>query len=803
MNNNSGEPLEIGKPIAKRYLPDGTAENILPPHLNAYAKGHLHLATVLARKALAYELVRAMSLTIRVDEYPVAVSDQIEPGKFSLVNERIVVNEDWAKLRGIDSDGDRAYIHWLPDRSAAIFIKLPITRRVPILIYQECPEKVLFKPLDPAFLWANQEYDLATEFGKSHAKNLTGAITIAWNSRELLLGTGKSFEERLNLLCSDPQRYEDIETGGLKAANKDGLKKTIPKVLRKGYKAAKKTIQLLLLSPGSIDNTPSEALRWLDKTNLDDLVDKIQNLKIGKNDFFTTLKKVSPNRLDTPVAKPHEIKDGEFLYRLAQAGVLKTKHLPPIAETKEGKPIDTVVLWAVDPETGAPAAFLETKRNQEIGYITYLYPVYDPLRGEIIPPIQFLAEELAKQDFARIINPTTDEHVRFWPKDRIDFKSHPYKITMLQRFLTKHIGAWGDVAPCILHPDDTYRPTPQSVEIAKNTVAVDYREIPPSQWLEAAKRCPLPLALAGGKTGASSQNYARKYVLAREDGLPLYAPPGVHPRRSANQRSQLLRSTEPIPMRILITDIGMTEQVLITPSGIKKQQNIKCFMPRISTEPDERFPYPTTIKTWSGKEQMVWTQMPREAIKIGKLIDTTGLKFMPMPHPQLHLNTGEEVDLIIPWQFIADKGAQAAFRDGVPAEFTVDGETHIGITMIYNFHRTGVASENITPQKGRILKLKGFDRFPVYYAFLRSLKGKENNLKKLMDTPSPNNTLLEEINVQKYTVNRLKRIKLGADLSEAKEIQQFIAKVKLEIRRGKTQGKIKGEIPTGNENETE
>ena len=91
----------------------------------------------LMRQERHRSFVDAVGARFDVHSAPIRVSDDVEPGFYYLDPEGlIVINEQWALVRAIDSDGDVARLITTESKLGAILIKFPLTKSVPVMYRQ-------------------------------------------------------------------------------------------------------------------------------------------------------------------------------------------------------------------------------------------------------------------------------------------------------------------------------------------------------------------------------------------------------------------------------------------------------------------------------------------------------------------------------------------------------------------------------------------------------------------------------------------------------------------------------------------
>ena len=310
----------------------------------------------------------------------------------------------------------------------------------------------------------------------------------------------------------------------------------------------------------------------------------------------------------------------------------------------------------------------------------------------------------------------------------------------MQACITEWLNEHGDLIPSVIE-EGCPIPLPFGQAMAGITVLVDYgaANLSVPEMLFMAKRVDLAtggIAYGGGK--GNSQRY-RKYVLA-ENGVPIYGHPKANPKRSANQRSQLLRSIKKETFLVAVVEMTTQTGVLITPSGLKKQEVPDgAFLAKIVPEEEEGF-IPTAYPNWAGNARVTWVGDAKRTCRIGKLLDTLGNKFVPRAYaqgfvlgePEDYMPTqyegafavsnplaGREVDLIIPIHELAKKGCLSVMLENAQWGTMLIGEREVTCQLVeHTFFRSGTASEN-DPARTRRANLRGTDGVTIRHTAKR------------------------------------------------------------------------------------
>lgn len=713
-------------------------QDIYPPHIVALQRRQFGKFMGHAAKEIILTMTEQLGLSIPITEAPIALSAMVPKGHFAFDGNRIILNEDESLIAARDADGDRGALSLSPDENQAVLIKFPITQQPPLLKRATefdrildgqsrtfVPEKFYTLEISPFYPNSNGEwepnnvtFDIKEQFLKTHSPNNTAIITSLWNVKELkeAFDNGWGFKRTIRHLCSNPDRYEEIENGELKAASKDNKGKTRASVMDLKLALTPK-FSVFLTSRKSVGTMDDNRTNWVLNEDLLEHAKNVQTLQVS----FRT-----PNPRPQKKVEP-KVMDPTFLQRLLDFKKLRVSEPGVIPSHNENLP-EAVIIWATDTK-GAPVALTETKRGT-LGFAHVLYPVYEAETGKIYSPIEYLAKKLSYAAFTDIKNPETGRSVGKWPRrDKFNPKKmmifetweRPEKIAMLHQMLSEHCGTYGDVVPSKKTPNG-FEISCNSAVVSSMTVVIDYGNIEnlENMWLAANKLNEIvPICMAGGK---SNNEKARKYVLANKNGLPIWLNDDTicHPRRAANQRAQLLRSENGQDYRVAVVLAETKTQVLICNSGVEKQQVSTCFLPRITnTRNDEMYPEEREITTWSGARRKIFQTTPRQHIQIGKLVDSIGNKFMPRWYSQAFCEN-EPIDLIIPIQELVDKSAHVEFLKGFEEKAVrIGDQTVTALVGIRKFYRTGSESENVPPSKNKILTVKGIDKFPILNSLRR------------------------------------------------------------------------------------
>lgn len=721
----------------------------------------LNNAILSMKKEALLSLVRSFAFRATGWEAPTAISagvpiDHVWIDKRS---GRIVLNEWQATQRYIDADGDRATLLFNEDKSMAVLVKFPITSQPMILtVMQEEPvekfhsltmrtAKKLMADNPVVQLTDNPEL-LEEMFAKKHVDVPVGLRTNAWNCFDLWSSRTMNWIEKNEFIFNSfidqetgkTQRALDIEDAGMKSARKQGKQLeeawVIDHMKKLGAsKALKNEYAWALTSCSSIGDMKMRQLDWFDSADLDAIMTNVANLKL---EFRNVEGADLSESVDT-------FKDGSLLQRLKNLNLVNWEELPHV-----DKDMPPAILFWLSLPNGQPVALTDVKREGRDEGLTYMYvlaPVYDNVnlydeagnvvlgaRKEWVHPIDHLQKMLCT--FDNTIRPYHNGPVsHYFPADLADWTNtkRSIKVAMLYKFLSDYCGRYGDPAPATRTKAGIV-PSAMARSIIRRTVVIDYgRNMNHVEMyrvaMEASKTC--NFCMVGSK---STNRRIRKYMLANSKGGTILDPEGItNPYRGACSRAQLQRALQPCKMVVAIVKSDTQNQVFITPTGVEKQHTDLAFLPQVFNTEEEYNIYLSNHKldkescpaeivdyvTWQGEKRRCWTIGARNTIRVGKLIDEIGNKFMPRQIQQAYykepgLKDTIEVDLVFPVNELLDKDAHLAyFKNAKERElFLPDGTTIKALIVERTLYRTGSASENIPP-RWRKCSFKGIDSFPI------------------------------------------------------------------------------------------
>lgn len=608
------------------------------PWQNHIANNNWQEATMSLCREVLMHTVDTTTLRIEGYDAPLAVSAVIPRGYYAIKDSRIWVNEAWGADHAIDADGDRAPAHLNKDTKVSIVAKFPMC-----------------KPLDALTLWKEDFTEKFSDFGieqaterlgvynvqhagvgtysipdesaqgityslvefdqtflKAHAETPVGPITNAWNTHDLLMSRRfESFDEKIDAMFSDQvdpiigsTRFDDIESGVLKAQRKDGLTATSSKILERNLNL-KSDVSWLWIGKNKIPRMKANDLMWLLELSNEGFrrhFARIRHLELRynpnnpeKSDFFTS------NPGERKVEKL--LQEGMDLWEnLTALGVLQVRALKPINEDLP----PTVMIWMQAPD-GTQVGLTDVKRNDRPEGLTYVFlcpPVWDGVDlylkqtnadGEEVLILNHRATKKfirADEFFAKlamtidnkVINPVTGQITQFWPKNMYKFQDPKYgvKLAIVQKGILEMVGKYGYAIPAErVNGELTYNKF--NFSFVKQSVTVDYgQESTPEEMLKVAKSIQkqypnTPICFMGSK---DDDRRVRRYALANEVGGAIWSKPTSHPARTGKQLSQLARAVKECTMTVAIVASETISQAYVTPSGVEKQRVERVFMPR-------------------------------------------------------------------------------------------------------------------------------------------------------------------------------------------------------------------------------
>lgn len=738
--------------------------------------------------ALAVNRGKSLSLEGQEAPLAVSASIPYDSVWIDHVGQRLVLNETFALEHYWDADGDRATLHFgkkfevdeeycerfggidpltqehiapgseVDHTGFGVLIKFPVTSPPPILKILQGTQVPLesfqdfgFKEAESLLAEAKPLPDAEELLNKSVNIANTGIVTSAWNTKDLFDTTELPWWQRLCHFYTDPNRPKDIEDNGLKVIRKDGkeaqelaIAEFMAQIsLEDAWKPA-------LTSTGSIGSMDESRLAFFEDTNLEAYTQAVLDLNVT----FRERKEGFVNE-----NKYHTLVDGFLIENLESMGLIR------FAEFNAQPGLPPACIMYLSLPNGTPTGCADVKReaSSETGltYAYVVYPVYDnldvygekngtfqvvwPASKTFVHPKVMMSKILSSFDSTIRWN---GEVKGYWCDARArgvryalaQFQDPKWatRVSMLEKAIRDYAGIYGDPIPAEF-ANGTVTPTIMAKAIATRTVVVDAGKVcTPVEMavtlLEANKVHPINFC------GTKSTNMrVRKVPLANSEGGAAWAPLGIHLARPGKSRSQLLRSAMIPKMTIAIVRGATIGGVEITPSGIKKQTTETCFLPQVfdtiedfenhckgfGLDPKEEQCLTKEAPAWTGETRIYYSSSPKSQIRIGKLIDALGNKFMPRRYDQAVVtpkygetgevvDLGKPIDLLIPADELIAKGCLQHFLGKAEErEIEVDGKFFTALVCEHQFFRTQTASEAI-PARKRKASYDGMDMFPIY-----------------------------------------------------------------------------------------
>ncbi len=749
---------------------------------------HRDKAMISLVKEFLLEIVRGSVFTEWCWEAPVAVSADVPTNHVycDYTSGRIVLNEFQATNRYIDADGDRALLIFSMDRTKAVLVKYPLTSQPLILTVTTVKPKERFYDLTPAMarvvlenhpvkrLGVNEDEELL--FMKKHTEVPVGLLTNTWNSNDLYESAGMSFSNKMGFIFNShidkvsgkTQRAIDIEDSGMKVVRKADKSFTKQHILEFGNKKALDHQFAFALTSCSSIGTMGKGkdklkdipqLRWI--TNLKS-EDDVHSLLARINQLDVEFRDVKPSSTPDPV--PAWVEDHLFS-RLMKYRLLKWDEYP--SRDPEMPPS---ILLTLTLSSGQAVALTDIKREGRSEGMTYgfmLPPVFDnrniytkegtiaiPATHKWMHPADHLAKCMTTFD-SRI----RDEHGQvsgYYPKTYLDHcsKERKIKVSQLYKWLMEYCGKYGDPVPATW-VNGALVPSPIAREIVTASAVIDYgMPMDEIEMYQVAKRANAKkkINIVGSK---STNREVRKYMLANKWGGPVLDNNGeTSPYRGGANRSQLQRGLVIVKATVAFVDADTRNGIFITPSGIEKQLTSQAFLPKCFGSEEEYYDFlklngwekeqcpasEITFRDWQSGTKIGWVVDARKSIKIGKLVDRYGNKFMPRAISQVQaiksagveLSEITNIDLVFPYYELVDKDCHHFFLSRAskrPMTLLIDGEPVEALVMECTFLRTGAASENIPP-RFRMCSFKGIDSYPIWWQ-VKKIKPVADRLTKM------------------------------------------------------------------------
>ena len=720
-------------------------------------------------RAIALAINQAIGLKLDVLSGPIAVSEACPEDTilWDARSGRIIMNEELGARTARDADGDQVAL--VIEGDLCIAIKNPILMGLTVYKFGRITQDELleyFEPLTMDFAKQMLEnspksaVDWSSQFAKGHRVAQIGIGTNAHATADLFATRHLSFEERIHQLANRDwvtdsvtgatvtRRFHDLETKGLQANRREANESKEIQITRFPWQV-QSPWNVLTVNANSVVRQPPTALMTIAQADLTSLVENAMKLNFGfSKKTFKAVEKPKIYR---------QVWYDDLWQRLVNLGLITYQVLerPVPLFDKNGNPVPPPILVKFVSPSGEVCGLTDVKRQDDANdALTYGFVVYpghteeafkhsvtgEKFRpkemGRILSPQELLSHWLGTIDNT-ILNPELGIVTGYFPRNVAQWVEPKFatKVAIIQEQILKIIAKRGDAVPL----DTQGRMLRIGYETAINTICVhygteceDWHEVQTTAGKQevvtiegwtimevVAKEVEEILSINWFSTKSDSKSF-RKYVIS--------SPKGADERRAGRQRSQLLRAILKTRMRVAFV-LGDTKSgVLITPSGVEKQRikDNRVFYPivfntwedytthlRSHNLDEEQYPVvERTFSTWIGEKRTVWVAEPKACIRIGKLVDELGNKFMPRACSQFVDGDGSEIDLIFPVTELFAKRCAHLFLDQVQ-ETTIYGYADIKCLVgEFTFYRTGSASENSRPGK-KVRNVRGMDIFTV------------------------------------------------------------------------------------------
>lgn len=662
---------------------DGSITPVYPTHVNLLEKaartGDWSRALQSMRTAVVLELIRACTFQHRAKMAPLATSNALKPDEVAFDGYRIIINEEWGSTRALDADGDmgaiiRGHKDVFPDRARRnwartnghkasrtdwseyfALLKWPLTKKIGILKAVDVPKET-WGPIDPSLMEAAPHpFDPDLLGLKYHHSPEIGLLTNAHNLNDIAEGEGNLLSV-LKVLLSNPERYQDIEEGGLKRsrANKDnGMELSgvlelarlisIPDWARWGTTGASATTRTSNM--------------WVVGSDLEQVVRSTLSFSFPllRNDWVPQpVEKV----LNQTISTLHE--DDGLLERLTSLGLVELQEIP-----HQHPNLPPCLLLALTLPNGTPVGLTDVKRgdggitsgNEGLSYGLLVPPIWvssdlETPSGEVlwkggqfISPIDHLSGWLMQHVNSPVLNPETGELAYMFPRNLYDWRRLPARVGMVQRAITRWAERYGKTVPANIDDDTkSVTPTAEALYVMQNSIIVEHEFEDIQERLELLKEIDKKVPIAWWAPKIKSPDLTRYYL--RKENQVVWAHPSSHPARPARLASQLLQARKCPPMTVAVVS-GVTKAgTLITRSGRHKQHLANPFLNQVFSTHEEWLRFceghgvdsregkKIICPTWTGDYRMIWVWNPRPQTILGKLICPNGMKFMPRPYWQ-------------------------------------------------------------------------------------------------------------------------------------------------------------------------
>ena len=473
-------------------------------------------------------------------------------------------------------------------------------------------------------------------------------------------------------------------------------------------------------------------------------------------------------RADAIVERQREagwtLRDGGLISRLIQQKLLVIEDL---GHHHSGLGIYRIQLN--DP-TGKPVALFDQKREANdlpergLGYYYLLVPVFDATLDRWVDGITALkhafrqevrtvlqedpdtgetveVEEVRSFDRYNFLvrNPETGQIVRGLGVNKKDW-DNGMMMNQLQEALTGYCGKMGILVNTDSNREDIMLHNFRAAQCVVGIRFGRYEQTPEKMYdifVNACNQLKDFRPKGSISPGNKQQNMLmRKYVLARDNGTPVWASEFTHVARSAKSRAQLERAMLPVKARIALVDSTTKTGGWASTQGVEAQSNVQCFYPQVIQDQQQAEAYCKSndmefseleskiVNTWLGTQKQIWLTPAKEQIELGKFIDAKyGIKFMPAPLGGTVVDEdGKDIHFVKPvWEVIDKAALHAILANGVEEKIIEVTEVQDGVVKVTRvkalvfettIYRSGSHSEN-TPAKRGFSSIGGFDRFAV------------------------------------------------------------------------------------------
>lgn len=614
------------------------------------------------KKMVLKEIDRAIkdevnSVMLNMYTAAIRVSGSIPKGYYHIDDYgNIMVNEEDAKERAIDSDGDRGSM-WFKgkkNQSEAMLVKFPITKRCPWLKpYGTVTEKFHSLPADLDIGDFYPKIETAQEFDKlflhSRQDALVGIKTNNADARDIFFSRGLTGEEKRASLAQSPWRFEDIE---------GGMKNVRGHTINQSSDYDKYSYSISSTNKGLWVHSKDLPKSFLLDGDLDHMFDQWFNLECS-----TKRRKRKPLR---DSGRPSVKYRNETLMRdLINLGAIRFHHIYHQDETlgmcavvtvhaKDGNVIGLTSVkkdgasvvnygYVVPPQFRIRQHFKvngkkvnsdevvwdngwkwrEALDENQVKYHDAEYHGTDVFK---LSPEQVLEIELSKMFYMK---------VKTWEQ----VENNPVYIRKVIAKLEETCGKYG--YPMLLTNEKSIvkigskYANEQTLTIASESFSVEFETRIPERvvlcrpglfkafQVAGSKYQP---ALLGGDKGKCRSNLMFGISRKGTNFIPVWAPEGCNPKRSGEIKRQIANSKPLGDCYFFICDCDTETQMFCTPEGLEKQSIDGIFMPRIITPTKDEDFTTLEIRSLAGEVSKVHLIDPRRTARLGKIVLPCGVK---------------------------------------------------------------------------------------------------------------------------------------------------------------------------------